>query len=140
MTDVAVKALGRDVLGRGNARRKHIVVEEWGGSVLIRQLSSRQVSEIQQLATEAVDSAKRQVRDRKKLTRFNFCLIRDSWISEDGTPVLTDDDYESLLDEPNAAIETLTTEISAFNNLGERAQADAKKNLEPTLNGNSGIN
>ena len=134
------KPVGREVLGRDNALRKSIEIEEWGGSVLIRQLSGRQVSEIQQLATEAVDPQKKQVRDRRKLSRFNFALIRDSWINADGSTVLTDDDYEAISDEPHAATEKLSNEIAAFNHLNERAEVTAKKNLEAMPNGASGFN
>lgn len=131
------RLVGRSVLGRGNARRKSIFVEEWGGDVLIQQLSARQVSAIQQLAGEAVDTSKQQVRDRGKLSRFNFAMIRDSWIGEDGALVLSDADYDTLVDEPHAVIETLVTAISDFNNMSGSALRDAKKNLEPTRNGAS---
>jgi hypothetical protein len=127
--------VGRGVLGRGNARRQSIFVEEWGGNVMIQQLSARQVSAIQQLAGEAVDPGKQQVRDRGKLSRFNFAMIRDSWIGEDGALVLSDADYDTLVDEPHAVIETLVNAISEFNNMSGTAVRDAKKNLEPIQNG-----
>ena len=98
------------------------------------------MSEVQQLAAEAVDPQRRQVRDRAKLSRFNFALIRESWINEDGTLVLSDADYEALVGEPNSALETLTNEISAFNRLGDKSVTEAKKNLETTQNGVFGIN
>jgi hypothetical protein len=133
------KVLGRDILGRKeNARRKTIPIAEWGGDVVIRQLSARQVSAIQGLASEAVDSGKGQVRDRAKLSRFNFAMIRDSWISAEGEQVLTDADYDVLVDEPHSVISTLVSEISDFNNMGDQAQAQAKKNSAVTQNGASG--
>jgi hypothetical protein len=131
--------IGRAVLGRGNARRKVVYIEEWGGNVLVRQISGRQYAALKQLAGEAIDTGKQQVRDRNKLSMFNFALIRDSWINEDGTPVLTDADYDMLVDEPTAVIEKLTSEISEFNGMGDNAQRDAKKNSALTLNGASGI-
>lgn len=130
--------LTRAVLGRDNARRKTVYIEEWGGAVLIRQLSARQVSAIQQIAGEAIDAAKQQVRDRAKLSRFNFALIRDSWIGEDGQPVLSDSDYDGLVDEPHAVIEALVTAITEFNNMQPQAAREAKKNSEVTRNGASG--
>lgn len=132
------KTVGRGVLGRGNAQRKYIPIEEWGGNVLIRQMSARQVSAVKELAGAAVDQAKQTVRDRGKLDRFGFAMICSSWINEDGTEVLTEADFTVLLDEPNAVIEKLTKEISEFNGMGDAATSNAKKNSDVTQNGASG--
>lgn len=133
------KFVGRAILGRKeNFQRKTVHIPEWDGEVLIRQLSNKEVSAIQVLAVEAVDSGKGQVRDRGKLSRFNFAMIRDSWITADGEQVLSDGDYEMLVDEPHSVINTLVTEITAFNKFDASAQVDAKKNSATSQNGASG--
>jgi hypothetical protein len=130
--------VGRAVLSRSNAQRKRVYVAEFGGDVLIQQLSARQVAATQILAQESVDSAGT-VKDRAKLSRLAFAIMRDSWINEDGTPVLSDDDYEAMADQPHAATEVLITAIRDFSSLDPEATRQAKKNLEPTRNGASGI-
>jgi hypothetical protein len=134
----ASNVVGHSVLGRGNAQRKSVHIPEWGGDVLIQQMSGRQVNSAQALAQEAVDAGKGLVKDRVKLTRFSFALIRDSWINEDGSYVLSDIDYDAISDEPHAATEKLIAEIRDFNGLDPAAAAQAKKNSATTQNGASG--
>jgi hypothetical protein len=138
MTAVKSKTLGRDVLGKRLGKRKRVFVEEWGGEVVLRQLSHAEVLHIQQMASEAVDLTTQGVRDRGALSRFNFELIRASWVDEAGEAVLGEDDLAALVGEPNAVITTLVKAISDFNALTEAAQEDAKKNSTVNLNGASG--
>lgn len=130
--------VGRAIFSRSNAQRKRVHIPEFGGDLLIQQLSARQVIATQLLAQEAVDGAGI-VKDRAKLSRLGFTLMRDSWINEDGTCVLSDDDYEAMADQPHAATELLIAAIRDFNDLDPAATRQAKKNLELTLNGASGI-
>ena len=120
--------LGRDVLGRRHGRTLEVQIDEWGGPITIRQLSHREVVNIQGMAQSAVDAKTQRVTDRTKLTRFSFELIRRSWINGMDEPVLTDDDYDVLIDEPNSVIKKLVDAISTFNGLTETAKDAAEKN------------
>lgn len=122
------KTLGRDVLGRKHGRTLEVRVAEWDGSITIRQLSHREVVLIQGMAQSVVDASTQRVADRGKLTKFNFELIKRSWVDDTDEPVLTDDDYDALIDEPNSVIKVLVEAISEFNGLTESAKADAEKN------------
>lgn len=140
MSEVVKHQVGREVLGRRNAKTMTLYIEEWGGDVTLRQLSHAQVVAIQGLASEAVDMGKQQVRDRSKLSRFNFAMIRDSWIDENGEQILSDADYETIVNEPNSVIATLVTAISDFNAMGDQALSQAKKNSVATRNGDLSTN
>lgn len=122
------KLLGREAIGQKTGKTKEISVEEWGGSILIRQLSHRQVVAIQGMASDALDRETKTVKDRTKLTKFNFELIRLSWVDEAGESVLSEEDYDSLIDQPNAIIKKLTDEMAEFSGLSETADKDAEKN------------
>lgn len=120
--------LGREIIGQKHHKTKEVSVEEWGGSILIRQLSHREVVAVQGMAKEAVDRATMSVKDGAKLTKFNFELIRLSWINEDGELILTAADYDALINEPNAVIKRLTDEMAAFSGLSDAAEKEAEKN------------
>jgi len=120
--------LGREIIGQKHNKTKELHVEEWGGSILIRQLSHREVVAVQGMAREAVDRATQSIKDGAKLTRFNFELIRLSWINEDGGLVLTPADYDALMDEPNAVIKKLTDGMAEFSGLSDAAEKEAEKN------------
>jgi hypothetical protein len=136
----ATPIVGRGVLTRANARRRMVYVEEWGGNVQIQQLSYAQVNAIQAVAQIAVDTTTAQIKNRVQLSRFNFLMIRDSWIDENGAYVLTDDDFDAFQEQPHTVVNTLVTAINDLNQLDPAAAKEAKKNLEPTQNGASGIN
>ena len=132
--------IGREVIGKKHGKTKEIHVPEWDGSILIRQLSHQEVVTIQGMAADALDAATQTIKDRSKLTKFNFELIRLSWVDADGDPVLTSEkeDYDWLVSEPNAVIKALTDEMSLFSGLRDEAAKDAEKNSLTTLNGASG--
>jgi hypothetical protein len=132
--------VGRAVLGRANARRRTVYIEEWGGNVQIRQMSAAQVSSIQAVAQSAVDTSTAQIKNRAQLSRFNFLMIRDSWIDDEGAYVITDDDFETMQNQPHTVISALVTAINEFNGMDGAAPKEAKKNSPATQNGVSGIN
>lgn len=132
------KVLGREAIGKKEGKTKEVTVEEWGGSILIRKLSHREVLAIQDMASKAVDGDTKKVKNMGKLSEFNFELIRLSWVDASGQPVLEPADYDSLIDEPNTVIKLLTTEMAAWSGLNEDAKKDAEKNSQMILNGASG--
>lgn len=131
------KTLGREVLGARLGKRMTVYVEEWEGAVILRQLSHAEVLTIQQMAADAVDLRTQAIRDRGALSRFNFELIRASWVDEQGESVLGADDFDALVGEPNSVITTLVQAISNFNGLTDDATDAAKKNFSVTQNGAS---
>ena len=76
-------------------------VEEWGGAILLRELSHAEKMEAGQLAYEAFGGAKLPegrpgTVTGSKLTRHTFSLIQFSWINEDGSQVLGKGDYTGV--------------------------------------------
>lgn len=119
--------LGREIIGQRHGKTQTVPVAEWGGEITIRQLSHREVVTIQGIAADAIDGKTQKVKDRGKLTRFTFELIKRSWVDADGELVLTDADYDTLIDEPNSVIKAISEAVSDFNGLNDAAQAEEKK-------------
>jgi hypothetical protein len=134
--------LGRAILGTVKAKRKEVCIEEWGGNILIQQLSHGQKSEIDALAIDMVDTVKRTIKDKSKLPVASYTLLRLSWIDEEGRPILlnTPADYEAIMAEPDVVIDRILSEIRDFNGMTAEAKAEAKKNSAMSQNGDSGIN
>lgn len=124
------KRLGREIVGQSFAKTREVEVEEWGGNILIRQLSHREVMTIQGMAADAVDTKSATIKDRSKLSKFNYELIRLSWIDERGETVLhgKSEDYEWLVDQPNVVIKKLTDAMAEFSGLKDDAAESAEKN------------
>lgn len=122
--------LGREIVGKEYGKTKEIAVEEWGGSILIRQLSHQEVVTIQGMARDAVDQKTQSIKDRTKLSKFNFELIRLSWVDESGARVLegNDADYQWLVSQPNVTIKKLTNAMADFSGLKDESADDAEKN------------
>jgi hypothetical protein len=122
--------LGREIVGQRHGKTREVPVEPWGGNILIRQLSHAEVMTIQGMATEAVDTKTQSIKDRTKLSKFNFELIRLSWVDESGAPVLhgKSDDYEWLVSQPNVVIKQITDAMAEFSGLKDDAAESAEKN------------
>lgn len=121
-------SLGREVLSRKQNKRLAVYVPDWDGDVQLRLLSYAEVSAIQRLAIKAVDVKSQSIKDFGLLDDFNWELLRQSWVDEDGELALTADDRAAMLAQPNAVIKLLVDAIREFNGLGDGAAGDAEKN------------
>lgn len=128
------RTVGRDVLRRHVGKRKNIEVEEWGGAMLVRQLSHAEIMSIQDAAKSLRSDGIR----GEVATRFTFDLVRFSWIDEDGKAVLGEEDYQEWIDQPNSIVDYIMKELVSFNNLDADAVKRVDKSFLVTQNGASG--
>lgn len=129
------KHLGREALAKPILKRQTIDIPEWGGAILIRELTVRERAELGDDA-DALASGQR----AQTVVRAMARLVRMAWIGDDGMPVMTEDDEAALLEQPLSVIEPLTNAIIALSGLGSNALEDAKKNSPVMLNGVHGSN
>ncbi len=121
------KPLGREVIGARRGKRMVVRVDEWDGEILLRKLSFEEAQQIQSMAQMAGEMDAIETRTGI-LSKMGFELIRASWVAEDGTPVLSEDDRPMLMAESNAAIMQIIKAIRTFNALDDEDAEDAKKN------------
>jgi len=146
MSQATRPIVGREILQKRVGKTMALYVPEWDGEIILRQFSHTQVVYVQSLATGAVDMDKQSIRDTSALTRFNFAMIRNAWVDEAGNPVLSDDDFDDTMAQPNSVIKLIVSTVAEFNDMNENAKAaakvhsDTKKNLAVTTNGASGTN
>lgn len=111
-----------------------VTIEEWGGDIIIRQLSAAEMKELQALAAKGIDVSSKSVKDVSKLDDFKTALIMKAWVGDEGNPVLsTESDREMLNQQPFVVIEKIANAIGVLNGLlsddDARAKLDAiKKN------------
>lgn len=122
-----MSVLGREILGARRGKRQAVRVDEWDGEILLRKLSFEEAQQIQSMAQMSSELDAVEARTGM-ISQMGFELIRASWINEDGTPVLTENDRAALMAESNAAIMQIVQEIRSFNALDEDAAEQAAKN------------
>lgn len=105
------------ILGR-RPERKVVEVPEWGDSVLIQAMSAG--------AAQAITAEQGMVD-----------MVIASVITEDGKPMFSPEDRESLLQLPFIGLKRITDAAIAFNRMSDAAVEEATKNSEPGLNGAS---
>ena len=120
--------LGRSVIGAGKFNRKAVPCPEWGGDVLVRELSGEEVVEARKIAVETVDTASRTVSNLDGVSKFACFVVGKGWINEDGSQVLHDGELSLLKRESSVVIERLSEVISAMSGLMPDAVATAQKN------------
>lgn len=122
--------LGREVL-LGTVRllaTLTIEVPEWGGQVIVRELTKREAADAQKFVFGAVDVKGQTISDTDKLARFNVRLVRYGWVDEDGNQVIAPNEEEQLFDMSNGVLERLGAAIAKLSGLGENN--DAKADIE----------
>lgn len=119
--------LGREILGTRRGKRQTVRIDEWDGDILLRKLSFEEAQHIQSMAQMAGELDAVETRTGI-ISQMGFELIRASWINEDGTPVLSEDDRAALMAESNAAVMQIVKAVRVFNALDEGAAEQAAKN------------
>lgn len=111
-----------------------VTIDEWGGDIIIRQLSAAEMKELQALAAKGIDVSSKSVTDISKLDDFKTALIMKAWVDEYGNPVLSSESDRGMLNQqPFVVIEKIANAIGVLNGLlsddDSRAKLDAiKKN------------
>jgi len=130
--------LGIEALSAAPLRRQEVPLPEWGGSVLVQELTSEQTDAVRRLAVLAVDPKTSKVMDPGALYRFQLRLIAAGWINADGTRVLQDNEIDKLKTLGNAAVERIASAVREISGMGDDAVAVAEKNSESSQSSDSG--
>lgn len=119
--------VSREVLGRKRFAQEQIDVPEWGGVVLVRELSSGEIAAVR---TAAKVTTKQDVAnvDAGSIGSFERLLVEFGWIDADGKRVLADGESSLLEDESARIVNLLANKIATMSGLNPNASADAKKN------------
>lgn len=112
--------IGRDVLARDVLKRTTILVPEWGGEIIVRELTGREAGPIGRLAMEI--SKRQDDLEPDKITRWEALTVQSGWINEDGSRVLNGEDVEVLLDtQPYDVIQRIAKEIRQLSGMERSA-------------------
>ena len=122
------KTIGREILTRTALRRREVDIPEWGGAVLVRELSIREVEECRALAAKAIDTNRNQIKDSVFLSRFRRRVIQIGWIDEEGQPILDADNESAIDDLSNEALDRIFDAITELSGMNDKSKTDAEKN------------
>lgn len=128
--------IGREILSKNTLKRKAIEIPEWGGTIVLRELSGREAIPVSQGALEISEARRAGDIDTQKALTWQAETVCYGWINEDGSQVLALSDIDELLKtQPHSVLERIAKEIRILSGM-ERAQPadpapvdDAKKNL-----------
>lgn len=123
--------LGRDVLSKPALRQERVHVEEWGGEVILRELTEEEVVAVNKLRQRG-PFTKRGELDATALGNYRRRILRLGWIDEDGNQVLEEADEAELTKQPFAIIDKLAARIAEMSGMMPGASGDAEKNSEAT--------
>ena len=124
--------LGKAVLTTSALARETVPVPEWGGDIILRELSARELSDVAARKKAIKDDAPNALLD------FLSHYIGYAWINEDGTHVLAADEVDSLLDQPLNVLTTLVEVAGRLSGDLPGAAEEAKKNSTTTPSAESG--
>ena len=125
--------LTRDaILAAATLKTEEVAVPEWGGTVLVRELSGRQRDEFE--ASLAVQRGGKMVSDVRNMRAK---LVIRSMVSEDGQPVFPPEDVDTVGELPAAGLDRVFEVASRLSGLSERDQEDLAGNSAAVQNGDS---
>ena len=113
--------LGRDVLITPILRRREIAVPEWGGTVVVRELS----------LTEATELSRLDVTNRDDQMKAAALTVKFGWIDDRGVQVMHPDDELGLLMQQSVGVLTrIATAIADLSGMTSSVDLldDAEKN------------
>lgn len=122
------KIIGREVLGRNLMRRSTVEIEEWDGSVIVRELTGAEVAECKALVGQAVDLGSKTIANDQSAVEFTCKLVALGWINEDGSKVISSEDSHVLSRESFSITLKMAQEIGRLSGLMPGAVETAKKN------------
>lgn len=99
------------ILEAADLRTESVDVPEWGGEVLLRELSAAQMSEFKAKSVAAVDPQTRAVRDGVTLFGLSAWIVSRSAIGEDGKRLFTDADLSRLGEKSDKVIDRLGARV-----------------------------
>lgn len=125
--------LGKGALANSALKREAVDVPEWGGAIILRELSAREQSDLTMRRKALTEDT-----DINAGVALMVRYIAYAWINEDGTHVLGEDDMDALLDQPVSVLKAISDVALRLSGDMPEAAAEAKKNLSATRNGASG--
>jgi hypothetical protein len=127
-------AVGREILQRHVLRTEVVEVDEWGGKIILREMSAAQVVEFVRMnrAQDDTDAG-------ADMRRAAWTLIT-CWVDEAGDPILEPEDIDVLLaTQPASLINRLSTRAGILSGMIPDAAAVAEKNSGSSQSEESGI-
>lgn len=128
------------ILEAKDIKTKVIPVPEWGGEVIIKQLSAKEYNDITMNMVNIRKMAAKQLSLKKNvdenledaineiaIKNQKILLIIKSIVDENMKPLFTEADMELIYQKNTNVIDKIITEIEAFNSVSTE---DTKKNLD----------
>lgn len=127
------------ILEAKDIKTKVIPVPEWGGEVIIKQLSAKEYNDItmnmvnirkmaaKQLSKKNADENLEDAINEIAIKNQKILLIIKSVVDENMKPLFTEADLELLYQKNTNVIDRIIAEIEEFNSVSTE---DAKKNLD----------
>ena len=109
-----------EILSKVSLKTEKVLIEEWGGEVLVTEMSGASRDAWEQSISER-DKSGKVVSPRAKLVLFTV-------IGEEGARLFKDDDIEALGKLSSFALEKLCDVSMRLNGLGSGSVTDSKKN------------
>lgn len=115
------------ILEAADLRTEAVDVPEWGGEVLLRELSAAQMSEFKAKSVAAVDPQTQAVRDGATLFGLSAWIVSRAAIGEDGKRLFTDADLTRLGEKSDKVIDRLAARVLKMSGAAATVE-EAEKN------------
>jgi len=124
--------LDRDaILSRKQLKRETVDVPEWGGQVIVRELTGAERSRYEAGYSDTVMGEAKSVSDKtKRFETMRAKVICVATINEDGTRVFHDDDIAEINELSGQALDRLASVIMRLSGYTKEEQEKLKKNSE----------
>lgn len=124
------RVLGKGILSAPILRREEIEIPEWGGSILVRELTEAEATDCQKTLRYKFDH-EHTLPDSDSMSGWRKRIWFYGWINEDGTQVLSREDRDKLDQVPYSILDRVAgriAELSGITPKGDSPDADAAKN------------
>lgn len=132
------RVLGIDALTAGRpatVRRERFEVPEWGGEVILRELTGAERAEILEGTIDLYAVFERNDSilpasgaEMRKTFEFMCRVVQMAWVAEDGGQVVAPEQFDLLLQQDLEIIADLAGQALVLSRLAPHSVADAKKN------------
>ena len=115
------------ILEAADLRTEAVEVPEWGGEVLLRELSAAQMAEFKAKSVAAVDPQTREIRDGATLFRLSAWVVCQGAMDEEGKRLFTDADVARLGEKSDTVIDRLAAHVLKMSGAAATVE-EAEKN------------
>jgi hypothetical protein len=116
------------ILAASDLRKETVEVPEWGGSVIVRELTEWERRRFVAVNTANVNVETREVTDMDAILSARVQVVAWATVDEAGQRLFTDDDARELNGKNGRVIERLAVKILQLSELGARSREHAEKN------------